>query len=290
VIGGGPTGVEFAGALVELVRTALHRDYWQLDMAQTRIYLLEGLPVLLNAFQERLQQYTLRRLQKLGVEVRLGVLVTGVEGTTVRLNDGGSIEAATVLWAAGVKASPLAEAMDLPKGRAGRIIVEPDLSLAQYPEVFVVGDLAYIEQEGKPVPQLAQPAIQSGEYVAEVIVKQRLRGEAIAPFHYTDIGTMAVIGRGAAVAQFPRPPLHFTGFLGWLIWLFVHLMQLVGFRNRVAALVDWGFSYLRFDSLSLITAERAMQQQAHPPAGAGAPPHAASDDKAAAKQSQKRAS
>jgi len=260
IVGGGPTGVEFAGALAELVRHTLRRDYAQLPMQQAKIYLVEGLPSLLAPFPDRLRQYAQRRLERLGVEVRLNTLVSAVEGEHVQLKDGTNIRAATLVWAAGVQAPPLIETLDAPKACGGRVSVAPDLSLVDHPEVFVVGDMAYREQDGQPIPQLAQPAIQGGHYVAEVIRRQRERGEQVPPFRYHDPGTMAVIGRFAAVAALPVLSLKLTGIVAWAIWLVVHLYQLVGFRNRIVAMLDWGYDYVRFDPpVRLITGGTAEQ-------------------------------
>jgi NADH dehydrogenase len=260
IVGGGPTGVEFAGALAELVRHTLRKDYAHLPMQQAKIYLVEGLPYLLASFPDRLRQYAQRRLERRGVEVRLNTLVSAVQGEDVQLKDGTVIRAATLVWAAGVQAPPLIEALEAQKVRGGRVNVAPDLSLPDHPEVFVVGDMAYREQDGQPIPQLAQPAIQGGRYVAEVIVKQRERGEQVRPFRYHNLGTMAVIGRFAAIADLPVPSLQLTGIVAWAIWLVVHLYQLVGFRNRVVAMVDWGYDYLRSDPpVRLIRANTAVR-------------------------------
>jgi NADH:quinone reductase (non-electrogenic) len=247
IVGGGPTGVEFAGALAELVRHALRKDYAQLPVQQAKIYLVEGLPYLLAPYPDRLRQYAQRRLEQRGVEVRLNTLVSAVEGEQVQLQDGTTIRAATLMWTAGVQAPALIEALEAPKARGGRVNVAPDLSLTEHPEVFVVGDMAYREQDGQPIPQLAQPAIQGGRYVAKVIVKQRERGEQVPLFRYHNLGTMAVIGRFAAVAELPFLSLQLTGIVAWAIWLVVHLYQLIGFRNRAVAMLDWGYDYLRFD-------------------------------------------
>jgi NADH dehydrogenase len=249
IVGGGPPGVEFAGALAELVRHALRKDYAQLPVQQARIYLVEGLPYLLAPYPDRLRQYAQRRLERRGVEVRLNTLVSAVEGEQVQLKDGTIIRAATLVWAARVQAPPLIEALEAPKARGGRVNVAPDLSLPEHPEVFVVGDMAYREQDGQPLPQLAQPAIQGGRYVAEVISRQRERGEPVRPFRYHNLGTMAVIGRFAAVAELPFLSLQLTGIVAWAIWLVVHLYQLIGFRNRFVAMLDWGYDYVRFDPL-----------------------------------------
>jgi NADH dehydrogenase len=247
IVGGGPTGVEFAGALAELVRHTLRKDYPQLPVQQARIYLVEGLPYLLAPYPDRLRRYAQRRLEQRGIEVRLNTLVSAVEGEQVQLKDGTIIRAVTLMWAAGVQAPSLIEALPAPKARGGRVNVAPDLSLPDHPEVFVVGDMAYHEQDGQPLPQLAQPAIQGGRYVAKVITQQRERGEPVRPFRYHNLGTMAVIGRFAAVADLPFLSLQLTGIIAWAIWLVVHLYQLIGFRNRVVAMLDWGYDYVRFD-------------------------------------------
>ena len=253
IVGGGPTGIEFAGALSELVRHVLTRDYRELDVHKTRIILLEALPQLLSPFAPKLQQYALSRLQHLGVEVRLNTAVSDAQRGRVLLKDGSEIATHTLFWAAGVRAAPLADALQVARGRGGRIVVRPDLALPDHPEVFVVGDMAYLEQDGAPLPMLAPVAMQQGRYVGRAII-QRERGQPLPPFRYRDKGAMAIIGRNSAIARWRG--LQFSGFLAWLAWLGLHLYYLVGFRNQLLAIIDWGYQYIMFDrKVRLITGE-----------------------------------
>ncbi|GIV96573.1 MAG: pyridine nucleotide-disulfide oxidoreductase [Herpetosiphonaceae bacterium] len=258
VVGGGPTGVEFSGALAELARWVLVKDYPELHNERPRIILLEAMDRILAPFSEDLQRYALHRLKKIGVEVRLNTALAGAEPDKVYLKDGTVIPAYTLFWAAGVRAHPLAEALPVPKAKAGRIPVQQDLTIAGYPEVYVIGDLAYFEQDGAPLPMLAPVAMQMGRYAGQAIVK-RERGERMRPFRYSDRGTMAVIGRNAAIAEvFGR---RFSGFVAWLIWLALHLAMLVGFRNRLLTLINWGYDYLLFErQIRLITRQERERQ------------------------------
>ncbi|RIK37250.1 MAG: FAD-dependent oxidoreductase [Chloroflexi bacterium] len=254
VVGGGPTGVEFAGALAELSRLLLRNDFPELDGAQVRIILAEAADSLLLAMPKRLQEYARRRLERMGVEVLTGAVVTDATEGQVQLKDGRTIAAHTLLWSAGVRPAGLAAALDVPKARGGRIIVQPDLSLAEHPEVFVIGDLAYLEQDGKPLPMMAPVAIQMGQYAGQAIVR-RERGEAVAPFRYFDKGSMATIGRSAAVAN--AFGVKLSGFPAWVAWLALHLYYLIGFRNRLVVLLNWAYDYFLFErQIRLITHER----------------------------------
>jgi len=251
IVGGGPTGVEFAGALAELTHGVLIKDYPHLPVHETRIVLVEGQPHLLSPYPTPLQKYARKRIEKLGVEVRLGAMVSGAQADKVFLKDGSEINARTLFWSAGVQAAPLAATMDVPKARAGRILVEANLTLKEHPETYVIGDLAHLEVEGKSLPMLAQVAIQGGKYAAHSILACEAR-EEIAPFDYFDKGTMAVIGRGAAVAV--SSGLQFKGFLAWLMWLGIHIMFLIGARNRLATLIGWAFDYIFYNrQVRLIT-------------------------------------
>lgn len=277
VVGGGPTGVEFAGALAELVKRTLARDYDELKTDQVRVILCQAGSALLPPFPARLRRYALKRLRRLGVDVRLNTPVASADAEQVQLKDGTVIPARTLLWAAGVAAAPLAAAVAGPKARGGRIPVQPDLSLPGHPEVFVIGDMAYRERRGQPLPQLSQPAIQGGRYAARAIA-HRERGERPPrPFRYFDKGTMAVIGRGSAVADVLKVPFH--GVFAWLLWLGVHIFYLIGFRNRLLTMVDWGFDYLFFDSpVRLITDDGSQAEvgaDSAPPASAAQQPAAA---------------
>jgi NADH dehydrogenase len=257
VVGGGPTGVELAGALAELARLTLARDFRRIDPRQARILLVEAADRVLPAFDAALSAAALRGLERLGVTAYVGRMVTGLDPGGVNLGEE-RIAARTVLWAAGVRASPLARTLGAPLDRAGRVLVEPDLSVPGHPEIFVIGDLAAAKQrDGSFVPGLAPAAIQEGRHAARNILR-RLRGEPTRPFHYLDKGTLATIGRGRAVAAIRR--LRLSGFVAWLAWLFIHIWFLVGFRNRVAVVSQWAWHYLtnkRGTRLITDTAEQA---------------------------------
>ena len=241
VVGGGPAGVEFAGSLQELIQHELAKDYPTLDMAETKIVLLEARGFLLPFLPEKQRDYAARKLTELGIEVCLNTQVSGAETGKVLLANGSHIPSHTILWSAGVKAAPLAAALNLPKGASGRIPVEPDLTLPGRPEVFIVGDMAFLEQNGAPLPMVAQVAMQGGEYAGKTILR-RIKGLPVAPFKYFDKGNMAIIGRNAAaVNAFGR--IRFTGFLAWVFWLALHLVYLAGFRNRTMVGINWICNY-----------------------------------------------
>ena len=249
LIGGGPTGVELAGALGEIANDTLRHDFRHINPAEAHILLLEGGDRILSAFPPQLSEAAERSLIRLGVRTRTKALVTGIDadGVTI-LCDGATqrIPARTVLWAAGVAPSPLGAILCRRIGaqpdRAGRVIVEPDLSVPGHPEIFVIGDMASVtHQDGKPLPGVAPVAMQQGRYVARLIGK-RLRHEPVEPFHYWNKGNLATIGRRSAVADFGF--IRFSGPLAWLAWLFVHLMYLVGFENRVLVLIKWTYNYI----------------------------------------------
>lgn len=244
VVGGGPTGVELAGALAEIARKALSRDFRHIEPGRSRVLLVEAGPRILASYPPELSESAVRQLQALGVEVRTGAAVTGIDRSGATLGDA-RIESRTVLWAAGVAASPLGAALHVPLDRQGRVRVTDHLNLAGREDVYVVGDVALVEQPGKqPVPGVAPAAMQQGRYAADSI-KRRLRGEQPEAFRYLDKGSLATIGRAAAVAELGR--LRFSGFLAWFIWLAVHIMFLVGFRNRVLVFLEWLWSYLTYD-------------------------------------------
>jgi NADH dehydrogenase len=251
VCGGGPTGVEMAGGLLELYGKVLAKDFPTLPVAGAHITLVEAGPRLLGTFSEASGVRARHTLERRGVEVITGVGVARVEPDAVHLADGRRIAARTVVWAAGVRANPLAEMLDVPLGRGGRVIVEPDLSVASRPEIFAVGDIATDAHE--PLPQVAQPAIQGGKHVAHQIVR-RLEGQPTEPFHYHDKGSMATIGRHDAVAEFPNG-LRLSGPIGWLAWLGLHIVYLMGFRNRAKVLVEWAWNYLTYDRGARLLAE-----------------------------------
>ena len=243
ISGGGPTGVEMAGALAELFSRVLAKDHPRLDLSRARIVLVEAGERLLPSFDRRLGGHARRVLEARGVEVRLGCAVDEVVAGAVHLAGGETITAGTVVWAAGVRAISLGADLGLETDRAGRVVVGPDLRVPAHREVWVIGDLA--APAGQKLPQLAPVAIQQGHFVAAALRRER-SGRAAGSFRYRDKGTMATIGRNAAVAQLPLG-LRFTGFTGWVMWLGLHLIQLVGFRNRASVLVDWAWNYLTWD-------------------------------------------
>jgi NADH dehydrogenase len=247
VVGGGPTGVEMAGALSELIHLVLSKDYRDLDLGLVRVVLLEAAGSLLGTFAEPLRDAARRSLEKKGVEVLLKAKVADVTADSIRLADGHEIPASTVIWTAGVRASDLGSVMSLPLGRQARVQVLPTLQVDGHPEVFVIGDLAGpgpLNSGGAPLPMLIPVAMQEGRHVAATI-RDVLRGYGATNFRYKDPGIMATIGRNSAVAQLG--PVRLTGFLGWLMWLFVHLINVVSFRSRVVVLVNWAWDYLFYD-------------------------------------------
>ena len=241
VIGGGPTGVELAGALGEISRQTIARDFRLIDPTEARIILLEGGPRILPSFPESLSRKASGALRRLGVEVRTDAAVTRVTPDAVWLG-GEQIRARTVLWAAGVAAAPLARTLGTPLGRAGHVLVEPDLSIPGHPEAFAIGDICtFLRQTGAPLPGVAPVAIQQGRAAANNVLLQ-LSGQPTRPFHYRDRGSMATIGRAAAVAVVGR--LQLSGYPAWLAWLFVHIIFLIGFRNRFLVLFEWAWAYV----------------------------------------------
>jgi NADH dehydrogenase len=256
IIGGGPTGVELAGALAEIARQSLRKDFRNIRPESARIMLLEGAPHLLNAFPEPLREAARASLVRLGVDVRTNTVVTGVDALGVTFKSQGVEErlpAQTVLWAAGVEASPIAKALGVPLDRAGRVHAEPTLAVPGHPEIFVAGDICALSQDGVPLPGVAQVAKQEGAHAARNVVRA-IRGEPLDPFRYRDYGNMATIGRGSAVADIG--PIKASGLIAWLIWVFIHIFWLIGFRNRVAVLSEWAWSYLTFQRrVRLITGQ-----------------------------------
>jgi NADH dehydrogenase len=264
IVGGGPTGVELAGALGEIANDTLRGDFRNIDPTKARVILVEGTDRALPSYPPKLSAAAKRMLERLGVMVRTGTLVTGVSkhSVTVRMDDHSEeIFTRTILWAAGVLASPLGRVLEKEAGakldKAGRVIVEPDMTVPGHPEIFVIGDLAnFSHQGGKPLPGVAQPAIQEGRYVGRTLAA-RLRGETLPPFHYWDKGNLATIGRGAAVADLNW--VRLSGFPAWLIWIFIHLAYIIEFRNRLLVLVQWAWVYFTYDrSARLITGKSAL--------------------------------
>jgi NADH dehydrogenase len=243
IVGGGPTGVELAGIMVSVARRALRTDFRRVNTMTTRVILLEGGPRLVPTFRERLSRQALRDLTALGVEVRLNAQVTGIEPDCVCIGEE-RIHTRTVFWAAGNRASPLSADLGAPMDRHGHVAVLPDLSIPGHPEVFVIGDGATVKREdGSPVPGVAQGAIQMGRAAGRNIIRD-LRGEARRSFAYRNLGDLAVIGRYRALAQLPW--ITFTGLFAWLFWLFVHIMKLAGFRNRLTVLLQWAYAFFRW--------------------------------------------
>ena len=256
IIGGGPTGVELAGTLAEISRRALANEFHSIDPKSTKIILLEGGPRVLAAYAEDLSRSAEEQLRHLGVEVHTSAMVTNVEPAAVWMGTT-CLPAAVILWAAGVAASPLGKKLGVPVDRVGRVQVKPDLSIPGHPEVFVIGDLAALQDEqGKMLPGVAPVAMQEGAATAQNIERD-LHGEARHNFHYLDKGNLATIGRAAAVAQFGK--IHISGFIAWLSWLFVHIFFLIGFRNRIIVLIQWAWSYFTYErGARLITGDQRL--------------------------------
>lgn len=256
IVGGGPTGVELAGTLAEIARHALLRDFRVIDPTQARILLLEAGSRVLSGFAESLSAVAARQLAALGVEVLTGSAVTRIAAGVVAAGPL-EISAETVLWAAGVTASPLARTLGVPLDRAGRVLVEPDLTIPGHPEVYVIGDLAtFLQQGGIPLPGMAPVAIQMGKHAARNILRA-VQGEPTRPFHYRNKGMMATIGRHAAVAELGAVRLH--GLVAWFVWLLVHILFLIGFRSRVLVLIQWAWAYVTFKrGVRLITGSTGL--------------------------------
>ena len=247
VVGAGPTGVELAGTLAEICRHALADDFRSFDPRRTHIRLIEGGPNVLPSYPADLSRSAADQLQRLGVEVLTSTMVTNVEPGVITMG-GTRMKADVILWAAGVEASPLGKKLGAPVDRAGRVLVQPDLSIPDHPEVFVIGDLAALkDQHGKLLPGVAPVAIQQGRYMAKLIRREvaRRSPEPRKPFHYWDKGSLATIGRAAAVAEFGR--IHISGFIAWLSWLFIHIFFLIGFQNRILVLIQWAWSYVTYE-------------------------------------------
>lgn len=251
IVGAGPTGVEMAGAVAEIARHTLASEFRSIETARARIVLVEAGPSVLPAFPPKLRAAAERSLERLGVEVLVNSPVTDIRENYIEVA-GRRLEAATVIWAAGVRASPLGRSLGVRVDRAGRVLVEPDLSVPGHPEIFVIGDLAaYLHQDGKPLPGVAPVAISQAKHAARMIVA-RIKGKPSEPFVYRSPGNLATIGRAAAVADFGW--IKLSGYVAWLAWLFVHIMKLVGFRNRVLVFIQWAAAYFTYQrSVRLIT-------------------------------------
>jgi NADH dehydrogenase len=250
IVGGGPTGVELAGALAEIARQSLRDDFRRIRPESARIVLLEGGPALLATFPDKLRVAARASLERLGVEVHTGSVVTGIDDDGVRVGDT-HIVARTILWAAGVAASPLARSLGVPLDRAGRVAAEPALTVPGHPEIFVAGDICSFQQDGKPLPGVAQVAKQQGAHAARNIA-HAVAGQPLEPFRYTDYGNVATIGRGSAVVDIG--PIRASGWLAWVFWLFLHIFWLIGFRNRAVVLSEWAWAYVTFQRrIRLIT-------------------------------------
>jgi NADH dehydrogenase len=256
IVGAGPTGVELAGTLAEIARQVLRDEFVSIDPKRTRIILLEGGPRILPAYASDLSQSAVRQLEKLGVEVRASAMVTRIAPGAVWVGEE-RIPAAVILWAAGVAASPLGKKLGVPTDRAGRVPVNADLSIPNHPEVFVVGDLASLKDaEGNLLPGVAPVAMQQGRAVVKSIARD-LQDVPRKEFHYVDKGSLATIGRAAAVAQIGK--IHISGYFAWLAWLFIHILFIIGFRNRLIVLIQWAWSYVTYErGARLITGDTTL--------------------------------
>ncbi len=268
IVGAGPTGIELAGALIEIGRHTVARDFRSFDPRRLRVILIEGAPRVLPPYSERLSQAAREQLERLGVEVRTGVQVTKIDPTGVFLGEE-QIPARTVLWAAGVAASPLGASLGVPLDRAGRVRVQPDLSLPGHPNVFITGDLMSLEQDGKPVPGVAPAAIQGGRAAGHNIAL-RVAGEDAKPFRYFDKGSLATIGRAAAVGTIGR--FEVTGYLAWLIWWLIHIAYLIGYRNRISVMIGWAWQYFAFARGARLITGRAWEPASAQKDGSKPPP------------------
>jgi NADH dehydrogenase len=253
IAGGGPTGVESAGAFSELIRLVLRKDYPNLNMDDVRIILLEAVDTLLAGFPSKLQDSAREVLAAKHVEVRLHAKVSGYDAEAVSLADGSSIPTRTLLWSAGVQVASIYNHLGVEQTRQGRVKVLPSLQLPTHPEVFIAGDAAYIEENGQPLPMMGTVAFQQGTAAAENILRA-IKGQPLKPFKFADPGSLATIGRNAAVARIGR--WQFRGFPAWVVWLVVHLIGLIGFRNRLIVLINWTWDYFFYDrAVRLITRE-----------------------------------
>src|SRR5947209_4993395 len=255
IVGAGPTGCELAGAISDITRRYMTQDFHHIDTRSAKIMLLEGGPHIMNAYPADLQQSALKQLRELDVEVRTDTRVTNIEPGAVFVGDQ-RIPAAVIVWAAGVAASPLGKLLGVPLTRSGQVVVDSECNPPGHPEIFVLGDLAYFEQHGHPLPGLAPVAIQMGKWAASTI-KRDIARKPRKPFSYWDKGTMATIGRNKAIAQIGK--IHLSGFIAWLAWLLIHIFFLIGFRNRLLVLTEWAWTYLAVQRGSrLITGDTTL--------------------------------
>jgi NADH dehydrogenase len=261
VIGGGPTGVELAGALAEIAFRTLKRDFRNFEPSKARVVLVEAAPHLLGTYPERLRERAKEQLEQLGVEVRLGAMVTKVDELGVMLGEE-RLSSATVLWAAGVRGEPLARTLGVELDRAGRVKVAPDLSVPGHPDCFVVGDLALVEQEGKPVPGVAPAAMQMGKHAARVIAAD-LAGSPREPFRYVDKGSMATIGRSKAIADLGW--WRTSGLMAWLLWAFIHVLFLVTFRSKLVVMTKWAVAWFSYERAARLIWQPSPSQKPHNP-------------------------
>ncbi|MBK8618611.1 MAG: NAD(P)/FAD-dependent oxidoreductase [Anaerolineales bacterium] len=253
IVGGGPTGVETAGALAELISHVMVKDYPRLNLNEARVVLLEAGASLINSYPDELRQATSKLLKKKNVDVRLNTKLENYNGQQVTLLDGSKIETQTLIWTAGVKATEIVEGLNVEKASAGRVRILPTLQLPQHPETFVIGDAAFLEENGQALPMISTVAIQQGVFTAKNI-RLLMNNQSPASFHYKDPGLLATIGRNAAVARIFG--ISFSGFIAWVIWVFLHIYRIIGFRNRIIVLFNWAWDYVFYDNqVRLITKE-----------------------------------
>jgi NADH:ubiquinone reductase (H+-translocating) len=254
IVGGGPTGVEFAGAMAELIHSTFQRDYHNLNISHTKVLVIEAGEHLLTGFPTKLGNYAKARLEKMGVEVRVNAQVVEIGPDSIRLKDQSVLSSKTVIWTAGVQGFWGAGQWGLPTLRNGQVDVLPTLQVPEHPEVYIAGDLAHVGQNEHQLPMVAQVAIQQGKTAAHNILRQ-IQGQSPEPFHYHDRGILAVIGRNSAAAQIAGH--MFTGFLAWVIWLSIHIFYLIGFRNRLLVLINWAWDYFSYErNVDLIVPSR----------------------------------
>ncbi|MBL8077252.1 MAG: NAD(P)/FAD-dependent oxidoreductase [Anaerolineales bacterium] len=254
IVGGGPTGVETAGALAELITHVMKKDYPRLNLNDARVVLLEAGANLISSYPDELRQATVKLLKKKNVDIRLNSKLDSYNGVQVKLADGTQIETQTVIWTAGVKATEIVDELSIDKASGGRIRIEPTLQLPQHPETFVIGDAAFLlDEKGQPLPMISTVAIQQGVFTAKSIINL-MTGKPLGHFHYKDPGLLATIGRNAAVARIFG--ISFSGFIAWVIWVFLHIYRIIGFRNRIIVLFNWAWDYVFYDNqVRLITKE-----------------------------------